>query len=152
MGIKQDVEENLKGFPITKIDGQPTNKDLNQLKTELFEMVASIRTSNNGGSHGHIGMIMDETVYQAFSKGGAAFIMPTYPGPYPSTVDPDAVIHERQVAEYKEKIREFETYLSVENALCLKIKEAVDPEWLEAIRGPMLGFTHRIPMAMLEHL
>ena len=35
MGIKQDVEGNLKGFHVIKIDGQPTVEDLNQLETEL---------------------------------------------------------------------------------------------------------------------
>ena len=105
-------------------------------------MAARIPTLNGKGSHGHVGLNMEDAVYQAFSTGGAAFITPTNPGPYPTTVDPDAVICERQVAKHKAKIRELETYLGVENALGLKIKEAVDPEWLEATRSPTLGFTH----------
>ena len=56
------------------------------------------------------------------------------------------------MAEHKDKIRKFETYLGVENALHLKIKEAVDPEGLKAIRSPNLGFTHHAPIDMLMHL
>ena len=33
-----------------------------------------------------------------------------------------------------------------------KIIGAVDPEWLEALRDPILGFMHVSPMQMLEHL
>ena len=61
-------------------------------------------------------------------------------------VDPDAMIHERHVVEHKAKIQEFETYLGVENALHLKIKEAINLEWLEATCSPTLGFTHQAPM------
>ena len=70
MGIKQDIKENLKGFPVTKIDGKPTDEDLNQLETQLSKMAASIPTSIEGGSHVHIGMIMEDTVYRTFSNSG----------------------------------------------------------------------------------
>jgi hypothetical protein len=30
MGIKQDIENSLKKFDISKIDGQPTDEDMNQ--------------------------------------------------------------------------------------------------------------------------
>ena len=67
-------------------------------------------------------------------------------------VDPDPIIHECQVAKHKLEVKECETYLGVENALRIKIKEAVDSEWLEAIQSAMLGFTHVMPLAMLTHL
>ena len=66
MGIKQDVKENLKGFHVTKIDGQPMDEDLNQLETEHSKMAASIPTLNGGGSHGHVGMIADDAVSNFF--------------------------------------------------------------------------------------
>lgn len=68
------------------------------------------------------------------------------------TEDPDPATHERQVAEYKASVCEFETYLGVENVLPIKIKKTVDPKLLEAIRSSTLGFTHATPMAMLTHL
>ena len=34
MGIKQDIEDSLEKFDITKIDGQLTDKDMNQLIRE----------------------------------------------------------------------------------------------------------------------
>ncbi len=61
MGVKQDTKESLKKFKITKINVQPTNEDMNQLICELGAMLATIPTTNGGGDHGHIGMILDIT-------------------------------------------------------------------------------------------
>ena len=51
MGVKQDIKESLEKFDITKLDGQPTNEDMNQLTRELKAMLASIPTTNGGGDH-----------------------------------------------------------------------------------------------------
>jgi|JI9StandDraft_2_1071091.scaffolds.fasta_scaffold2041384_1 hypothetical protein len=61
MGIKQDIEDSVNKFEITKIDGQLTDEDMNQLTYELGAMCATIPTTNGGGDHGHIGMILNET-------------------------------------------------------------------------------------------
>ena len=92
--MKQDIEDNLKTLQITKIDSQPTDKDLNKLESKLSELAASFPIMNGGGSHGHVGMIMDDANYCTFSTGGVPFITPTNPGPYPMVVDLDAVVHE----------------------------------------------------------
>ncbi len=63
MGIKQDIEDSLEKFDITKIDGQPTDEDMNQLTRELGAMLATVPTTNGGGDHGHIGMILDNSEY-----------------------------------------------------------------------------------------
>ena len=60
MGVKQDVEDSLKDYPITRIDGQPTEEALTQLKLELAKGLASIPTLNGGGRHGHIGLIIPD--------------------------------------------------------------------------------------------
>jgi len=46
-------------------------------------------------------MVIDEAEYITFSNGGAKFVVPTEPGPYPATVDMDKVIRKRQIAEHK---------------------------------------------------
>ena len=56
MGIKQDVEDSLKDYPITTIEGQPDEEALSKLRLELVEGLASIPTLNGGGQHGQIGM------------------------------------------------------------------------------------------------
>ena len=48
-GIKQDIKDSLKKFDITKINGQLTNKDMNELTQELGAMLAAIPTTSGGG-------------------------------------------------------------------------------------------------------
>jgi hypothetical protein len=71
MGIRQDIEESLKDFHITKIDGQPTKEDLLKLRQELCEAVASIPTTNGGGMHGHVGMLLEDAEYTALPRDGS---------------------------------------------------------------------------------
>jgi hypothetical protein len=63
MGIRHDVKPGLEKYKITKIDGQPTDGDLNLLTKELTNAAGSIATENGGGEHGHVGMVIDEAEY-----------------------------------------------------------------------------------------
>ena len=49
MGILQDVFNALQAFEITKIDGQPTDDDINKLTTQLTAVLVTISTTNGGG-------------------------------------------------------------------------------------------------------
>ena len=152
MGYKQDAEEQIEAFQITRINGQPTDEDIDKLVNELTECAATIPTTNGGGSHGHMGMLIEDAEYRTFSTNGDPFTIPTNPGAYPLNPSNDAITRERQIAEHKMEVKEFETYLGVANALRKKIREAIDPEWLESIRHTSMGFSHLTPMQMIEHL
>jgi len=139
MGIRHDVEQGLEKYEITKIDGQPTDEDLNLLTKELTNAAGSIATQNGGGEHGHVGMVIDEADYITFSRTGARFVVPTNPGPYPTTVDADKVIRERQIAEHKAECIEYETYLGVENYIRRMIVKSIDHEWLAEVESKTMG-------------
>jgi hypothetical protein len=130
MGVKQDVEESLKDYFISKIDGQPSKEAITKLKLELSEGLASIPTLNGGGRHGHIGLIIPTAEYTTFSHNNAPYNILDNPGPYPTTVDPDAVVQERQIAEHKAEIREYEMQLGVTSWARKAIVSAVDEEWI----------------------
>eukprot|EP00804_Cyclotella_cryptica_P003263 CCRYP_010497-RA/>CCRYP_010497-RA protein AED:0.29 eAED:0.28 QI:0/0/0/1/0.33/0.25/4/0/732 len=152
MGIKQDVEESLKDYFITKIDGQPSEEAISKLKLELSEGLASIPTLNGGGRHGHIGLIIPNAEYTIFSHNNAPYDILANPGPYPTTVDPGAVARERQIAEHKAEIREYEMQLGVTSWARKAIVGAVDEEWISEIRNPHVGFNHLMPSDLLTHL
>ncbi len=107
MTIRHDTEDALEKYEITKIDGQPTEEDLNLLVKELSNALGSIATTNGGREHGYVGLIVEEAEYITFSNGNERFVVPTNPGAYPATVDADAVICEQQIAEHKAKIVEY---------------------------------------------
>ncbi|KAL7483339.1 hypothetical protein ACHAW6_008991, partial [Cyclotella cf. meneghiniana] len=139
-------------FEFTKIDGQPTDEDLNQLTEECINAVASISTTNGGGQHGHIGMIIDKAEYILFSHNAARFVEATNPGPYPAIVDQNPVIRERQVAKHKAEQAEFETYQGVKNFLLKAIIKSIDPEWIAELKSERMGFNHRTPKELLDYL
>ena len=60
MGIRHDVEEGLEKYEIMKIDGQPTDKDLNLLTKELTNAAGSAATQNGGREYGHVGTVVEE--------------------------------------------------------------------------------------------
>ena len=153
MGVKQDVEDSLKDYPISKIDGQPTEEALTQLKLELAEGLASIPTLNGGGRHGHIGLIIPDAEYTAFSNNGAPYEIFDNPGPYPTTVDAtDAVLRERQVAEHKGEVKEYEMQLGAASWTRKAIIAAIDEEWLSEIKNQHVGYNHLMPLDILTHL
>ena len=152
MGIRHDVEEGLEKYEITKIDGQPTDEDLNLLAKELTNAAGSVATQNGGGEHGHVGMVVEEAEYITFSRNGERFLVPTNPGPYPTTVDTDKIIRERQLAEHKAEVVEYETYLGVENYLRRMIVKSLDHEWLAEVESETMGFNHLSAKTLMTHL
>jgi hypothetical protein len=110
MGIKQDTEESLEKFDTTKINGQPTNKDMNQLTQELGDMLPTIPTTNGGGDHGHIGMIHNNTEYTLFSTCSTSLVIHKNLSPFPTTISTNEVDHLCQLAQHKQVIIEYNTY------------------------------------------
>ncbi len=152
MGIHHDIKQGLEKYEITKIDGQTTDEELNLLVKELTNAAGSIATQNVGGEHGHVGMIIDEAEYITFSNGGARFIVPTNPGPYPASVDMDKVIRECQHVEHKVECIKYETYLGIKNYLCRMIVKTIDHKWLAKVESEMMGFNHLSPNGSLNHM
>jgi hypothetical protein len=127
MGILQDVFDALKAFEIAKIDGQPTDDDINKLTTQLTAALVTISTTNGGGMLGHIRIVVPESRYVALST-GPKLVRPVHPGAYPATASYDTKTREKEVAEHKAEIKEFETYMACKAWARLAIMSAVDNE------------------------
>jgi hypothetical protein len=112
---------------------------------ELTNATGSVATRNGGGEHVHVGMVIDNTEYITFSNGGARFVVPTNPGPYPTTVDADKVKQERQLAEHKAEGIGYETYIGVENYIRRMIVKSIDHEWLAKVESETMGLTTCLP-------
>ena len=152
MGLQEEIESKLADKPVTKINGQPSNRDITKLKRELAKITSSVATDLGGGKHGHVGIIIPESEYVKISEGGAKFDIPSHPGHYPTTVSSVAATRSKQEAAHKAKILQYDTCMGVINAVKDKIIESVDKEWLEEICNEILGFTNVTPLKMLQHL
>jgi hypothetical protein len=151
MGILQDVFNALKAFEIAKIDGQPTDDDINKLTTQLTAALITILTENGGGTLGHIGIVFPVLRYVVLST-GPRLVRPVYPGAYPATASDDPKTRERQVAEHKAEIAEYETYMACEAWACQVIVGAVDKEWISEKHDEDIGYQGVKPLKLLKLL
>ena len=152
MGVRADVRDEVRKETVTKIHGQPTNKDLTILEKELIAILANIPTTLGGGNHGHAGILMDPARY--LLTAGVPFVNPANPGNYPAGVAANAAagVRARAEAQHKEEVKEYETFQGVTQATKDIIMEAVDHEYLLEIEDEILGFLNETPISIMNHL
>jgi hypothetical protein len=131
MGVRADIQEEVRKDKVTKIHGQPTNQDLTILEKELIAILANIPKTLGGGNHGHAGIIIEPARY-LLMMGGVAFVNPAIPGAYPANVPANAAarVQARAEAEHKEFVREYNTLQGVVQATKDIILKAVNHECL----------------------
>jgi hypothetical protein len=151
MGILQDVFNALQAFEITKIDGQLTDDDINKLTTQLTDALVTISTGNLGGKLGHIGIVVPEPRYVVLST-GPKLDRPIYPGAYPATASDNKKAREREVAEHKAEVIEFETYMACKAWARQAIVKAVDKEWVSEKHDEDIEYQAVEPLELLNHL
>jgi hypothetical protein len=152
MGVQADIGEEVRKETVTKIHGQPTNKDLTILKKELIAILANIPTMLEGGNHGHTGIIVEQARYLLMAR--VIFTNPVNPGTYPVSVPGNAAagVRARAEAEHKEFVKEYKTFQGVIQATKDIILEAVDHEYLLKIGDKIFRFLDQTPNDMLIHL
>jgi len=77
---------------------------------------------------------------------------PVHPGAYPATASDDKKIREKEVAEHKAKIIEFETYMACEAWTRQAIVNAVDEEWISDRYDEDIGYHAVEPLELLKLL
>jgi hypothetical protein len=98
---------------IPVIEGNFTQEDYDNLCKGLCQIATKIPTTIGGKTLGHAGLIIPEPEYRTRSDGGASFDIPTHPGAVPQNLSADSIERERQFAEHKFLIQEYETCIGV---------------------------------------
>ena len=152
MGIREEIEKDIGDKNVTRIVGQPSERDATQLRKELGKMAGSVKTKLGGGKHGHLGLVIPEDTYKTISHGSQIFDIPAHPGDYPAQVSTDAATREKEVAEHKANKRTCEKCDAVHEFLKEKAIKAIDEEWLVELDDDILGFANVSLLQILEHL
>ena len=152
MGQQDTTEAKIAAKHVTKITGQPTDRDLTLLRKELVKIAGKEATSLGGGKHGHIGILMKEDDYKAISNGGVEFKIPSHPGHAPTTLSTVTGTREKQLLKHKAELMTYETCQGVISGIKELIAGAVSTEWLEEINDDILEFQNVTCLEMLEHL
>ena len=153
MRVRTEIRDKITKETVTKIHGQPTSRDLVNLKKEIITILANIPTALGGGNHGHIGIIMSPTEFNTMT-GGTDFNNPLNPGIYPVGLAANAAAGARAhaKAEHKELVNQYKTFKGFRLGTKDLILEAVDSEYLSKIEHETLGFLNQMPRQMIEHL
>jgi len=157
MTVQEDIVAALEPKTVTKVIGQPTNKAIDVLQDELAKIATTIKTTlfQDGNKYGHLAIIVAEDEYRLIINNRVWFYAePQHPGYYDASIDANTTEHEakKKEAEHKEKLRLYQVFLGVEQALREKIVGAVDQQYLAALEEDYVGYTGTTPLLMLEHL
>lgn len=142
---------------ITPIDGVPTVTLLDKLQEELAEMASKVKTNliHEGMNFGHLAMVMSEGEYRLLTRNATwTWDDPLEPDRYNSTVKDNEKIGIRckKEAEHTVKVKDYETYLEVEEVLREKISETVQKQHLAALHKKYIGYGSNPPWDMLQHI
>ena len=125
---EQETRKMVAESAVTKIQGQPTNQDLERLSEELIAIASNFPSELGGGLQGHAGLIQSAAAYDLIAS-GTPFIFPANPGVYPQGNFPAAQRGQRE-AEHKSQVTTFLTCVGVSKGLKDLILKAVDEDYL----------------------
>ena len=135
----------------TPINGEPTNKALKRLKTELRANASSVDTDLGGGDHGYLGLVLSDVEYARITP-ASPFIPPTFPGPL--VIDPAlTAVQQVQAREtHKEAIALYRECKNVEKALLRHIQTATEHKYLELMVDEDTGLIEDDIPTVLQYL
>lgn len=136
---------------LTPIVGQPTHTTLRVLIRELAANARSVVTTQWGGAHGHLGLVLDDATYQA--RAGHPFVPLVHPGP--------AAVHAAgatgpQITEnnraYDMQLRHYDVEQAVRGRLRQQLINAVESLYLRHLHDPLVGLSETSVVDILHHL
>jgi hypothetical protein len=133
---------------VTKIHGQPTNRDIDRLEDELIAIASNQHSELGGGLHGHAGLVRSVANYELMAP-RTPFIFPANPGVYPQGPIPAAQRPQRE-AEHKALVAQFQACTGASKGLKDLILKAVEEDFLLELRA-ILGsaYLNVTPLQML---
>ena len=148
------IEEITKGFPnqIPTISGQPTYESLKNLRFLLKANAASYPSTLGGGNHGYLGLVLTPAVYATVAP-GTAFIVPAQPPPAPVLgAGLNANQIQIRIRNHAARLKAWQEYKNVNEALKNQLTKAVEPMFLRGIRNQHVGFLNQSVQDILQYL
>ena len=157
MTVHEDIVTSLRSKSVTRIIGHPTNAAVDLLQEELAKIAATVKTTliEEGNKFGHLAVIVPEDNYKEIIKNRRwTYHEPTHPGYYDASITANMpeVEAKAKEAEHKEKLRLYQVFLGVEQALREKIEGAVDYQHIAALDEEYVGYSGSTPLDMIEHI
>ena len=147
---EQETRKAVAECTVTKVYGQPTNRDIDRLEDELTAIASNFHSDLGGGLHGHAGLIKSDADYALIAP-GTPFVFPANPGIYPAGAMTAAQCPQRE-AEHKALIAQFQTCMGASKGLKDLILKSVEEDYLLELRAVGIAYLNVTPLQMLTHL
>lgn len=138
--------------PLPAIRDIPTYDTLRTLRQILKANAATVTSTNGGGAHGYVGLVVTAAAYDIIAP-GTPFNVPVNPPAEPviAAGATGAQIGEA-VRQHKEQRRVFSEYTNVQQALKTQVEEAIDDIYLVGIVDLTTGLANVTLTELLNHL
>jgi hypothetical protein len=147
---EQETRKAVAECTVTKVHGQPTNRDIDRLEDELTAIASNFHSDLGGGLHGHAGLIKSDADYALIAP-GTPFVFPANPGIYPAGAM-TATQRPQREAEHKALIAQFQTCIGASKGLKDLILKSVEEDYLLELRAVGIAYLNVTPLQMLTHL
>jgi hypothetical protein len=147
-------DELIAGIPhssLPKVTGEPTFEDLKVIRRLLNTNAMSVASYEGGGSHRHLGIIMNNEEYFAIAVD--VFPVPDNHGPSDAVV---AGMMAAVIAEttrlHREATQVYRTYHNVDQAIKKLFIEEFDDAYLNALSDDIVDYANCTSLQILTHL
>ena len=115
---------------LTKVTGNPTFRDITDIRSEVLANARSVPSPFGGGAHGHMGIALSTSKYKRICP--HPFIRPTAPTTYVAPTDPDLIVHHNAEKAYAKQVADFQLVNLVETTILNQLVLAFDKNVLRS--------------------
>ena len=142
---------------VTRIIGEPTRQQVEELQRELAEIAVKFSTGmfDSGDEYGHMCLVVNQNKYREVIGDNAwTYVAPVKPGAFDTTLTNAAgdLLRKRRIAEHERKIEEHELFRGVMNGLKEQILFTVNEQYLRGLKQPLVGYARVTALEMLTYL
>ena len=123
---------------LTKIYGEPTFQSLHKLYKEVKANASSVASTLGGGLNGHLGLVVTPVNY-ARTAPNTPYTRPGHPGALQINQNDTQYLIAVENDRHSTATKQFKECNLLERTLVQQIKDAVDPDYLEAITDDETG-------------
>jgi hypothetical protein len=154
--VRKAIQGIIAPMAIDKIIGQPTNTTVNHLKQQVAKIAAAVKTTEWGGRHGHLALVINEADYRTVTGNATSTVnLQIAPPLIPAGLVNNMTItdHTRITATHAIANQEFWKQEAV-NAIIVEriVNEIVDATYVEELEDDYVGYSGQTIKTIIAHI
>jgi hypothetical protein len=149
----------MASFPhpiLLTVEVEPEYQTIHATRKFLQANLRAINTHLDGGTLGHLGLIISDASYAMIAPPTAGeptlWETPNAPGRAPATMDGKAAQISAARHIWEDDVQTYRTCTSIQQALKKRITSVFEPMYLDILNDNMVGYVNISAIEMLDHL